>query len=165
MLGPTQCAAFLKDRMTSAILALSGQPCRSANATCIVFDTLDSAEAFCEAKVGELPDVRCEIYDSAGLANPALLMIVHPDHQKQGDTGSSWSRRRRPIAVVLFSAAGPLIWIDVRRANTLILPTFLAFNCILAGLRLLLWDFGVKERDEERRKGLEAHRRVERGDR
>jgi hypothetical protein len=55
LLGPTQCAVFLKDRVSSAALVLTGQPCRSAGATCIVFDTLDAAEAFCEAKVREIP--------------------------------------------------------------------------------------------------------------
>jgi hypothetical protein len=97
------------------------------------------------------------------LAHPALLVIVHPDHQKREDASFFWSRRRKLIAVALFLAAGPLIWIDVRRANTLILPTFLAFNCILTGLRFLFWDFGLKHREQERRKRLEAHRRREHG--
>jgi hypothetical protein len=59
--------------------------------------------------------------------------------------------------------APPLIWIDMRRQNTLILPTFLAFNCILAGLRFIYWDFGVKQQERERRNRLEAHLRKEQG--
>jgi hypothetical protein len=45
----------------------------------------------------------------------------------------------------------------------LILPTFLAFNCILAALRFLYWDFGLKLRERERQQRLEAHRQLERG--
>ena len=51
----------------------------------------------------------------------------------------------------------------MRRANELVLPTFLAFTCILTGLRFLYWDFGVKNRERERQRRLEAHRRKERG--
>jgi hypothetical protein len=40
---------------------------------------------------------------------------------------------------------------------------FLGFNCIFAGLRVLYWNFGVKHSEQERRKRLEAHRKVERG--
>jgi hypothetical protein len=48
VLGPTQCAVLLKDRASSVAVALTGRPCRGADATRIVFDTLDAAEAFCE---------------------------------------------------------------------------------------------------------------------
>jgi hypothetical protein len=53
---------------------------------------------------------------------------------------------------------------NVPRGSTLILPTFLAFNGILAGLRWLDWEVGVKHREQQRRKGLNAHRKMERGD-
>jgi hypothetical protein len=46
LLSPTQCAVLLKDRVTSAALALNGQLCRSTDATCIVFDTLDETQGF-----------------------------------------------------------------------------------------------------------------------
>jgi hypothetical protein len=165
LIRPTQCAVFLKDRTTSAPRVRDGQPfLKPAETTCIVFDHFDAAQRFCEARVQALPQLRCEIYDAQGLAHPPLLVIVHPDHQRKEDSGSFSSRTRKLIAVGLFLISGPLIWIDVRRGSTLILPTFLAFNCILAGLRFLYWDFGVKHREQERRKRLDAHRKMERGD-
>jgi hypothetical protein len=143
----------------------SGKPYLTPDSTtCLIFDHIDSARQFCEAKVQSLPHLRCEIYDSEGLAHPPLLVVIHPDFQHQEDAGSFWSRRRKLIALALFLAAPPLIWLDVRRANTLILPTFLAFNCILLALRFLYWDFGVKHRERERQQRLDAHRRKELGD-
>lgn len=166
LLGPTQCAAFLKDRQSSVSLDADGKPYSNPEATaCFVFDRLDTAQQFCEAKVLALPHLRCEIYDAEGLAHPPLMVIVHPDERHREETGSFWSRRRKLIAMVLFLMAPALIWVDMRRANTIVLPTFLAFTCILTGLRFLYWDFALKHRERERLKRLEAHRRMERGDR
>jgi hypothetical protein len=140
-------------------LTPDGNPFRDpAGTTCVLFDRIDDARWFCESKVQSLPHLRCEIYDSEGLAHSPLLVLIHPDHQHKDEAGSFWSRRRRLIALALFLAAPPLIWIDMRRNNTLILPTFLAFNCILAALRFLYWDFGIKHREKEREKRLAAHR-------
>lgn len=120
----------------------------SEDATCIAFANLEAAQRFCEAKVQALPQLRCEIYDAHGLAHPPLLVIVHPDFRHREDSGVLTSRNRKIIAVGLILVSGPLIWLDARRGNTLILPTFLAFNCILTALRFLYWDFGVKQREQ-----------------
>ena len=59
MVRPSQCAVFLKDRITSSPVAPDGRPFhRSDSATCTVFDSLDDARRFCEAKVQALPQVR-----------------------------------------------------------------------------------------------------------
>ena len=164
VIGPTQCAVFLRDRATSVSRNADGKPFPDPDATtCLLFDRIDEARDFSEAKVRALPHLRCEIYDADGLAHSPLLVIVHPDVQHEEETGSFWSRRRRVIAVILFLMAPPLIWLDRRHANSLILPTFLAFNCILLGLRFLYWDFGVKHREKEREERLVAHRRKELG--
>jgi hypothetical protein len=163
IIRPTQCAVFVKDRLTSAPLSPEGQPFRSSSeTTCLLFDTIAEAQQFCEAKVLERPNLCAEVFDAAGRAHPPLLVITHPGSHGSQEAGPVWSRRRKLIAVVLLLAAPPLIWIDWRRRNTLILPTFLAFNCILAGLRFLYWDFGLKLRERERQQRLEAHRRLER---
>jgi hypothetical protein len=61
LIRPTDCAVFLKHRTISASLAPDGQPYSTpADATCIVFDRLDAARRFCEAKVQAMPHVRCE---------------------------------------------------------------------------------------------------------
>lgn len=156
---------FLRDRATSVSRNADGKAFSDPDTTtCLIFDRIDDALRFCEAKVQALPQLRCEIYDANGLANPPLLVVVHPDVQHEEDAGSFWSRRRKLIAVTLFLMAPPLIWLDVRKASTLILPTFLAFNCILLALRFLYWDFGLKHREREREKRLQAHRKKELGD-
>ncbi len=156
---PDQCAVFFKDRTTSASVDANGKRYSATLATtCFLYSHIDNAIQFCEAKVRALPDVRCEIYDSEGLAHPPLIVIIHPDFQDQEDGGSFWSRRRKLIALALFLISPPLIWLDVRRHSELILPTFLAFNCILLALRFLYWDFGVKHRERTRQQRLETHR-------
>ena len=163
IIRPTQCAVFLRDRLTSTPLSPEGQPFHSLNeTTCLLFDTIAEAQQFCEAKVIERPNLSCEVFDAAGRAHPPLLVITHPDSRGSQEAGQVWSRRRKLIAVGLLLAVPPLLWIDWRRRNTLILPTFLAFNCILAALRFLYWDFGLKLRERERQQRLEAHRRLER---
>ncbi|HLK50791.1 MAG TPA: hypothetical protein VKT49_21770 [Bryobacteraceae bacterium] len=165
VIAPAQCAVFLKDRETSTSLDANGKPYSDPlETTCFLFDFIDAAVKFCEQKVLALPRLRCEIYDSEGLARPPLLVVVHPDFQHAEDSSSFWSRRRKLIAVALFLASPPLIWLDMRHTNELVLPTFLAFTCILTGLRFLYWDFGVKNREQERQRRLAAHRRKERGD-
>jgi hypothetical protein len=99
LLGPTQCAAFLKDRQSSVSLDADGKPYSNPEATaCFVFDRLAAAQQFCEAKMLALPHMRCEIYDAEGLAHPPLMVIVHPDERHREETSSFWSRRRKLIA-------------------------------------------------------------------
>ncbi len=154
----------MKDRVTSASRDPNGNPYPDPDATtCLVFDRIDKAREFCEATVQAMPQLRCEIYDSEGLAHPPLLVIVQKDFAHQEDTGSFWARRRKLIAVLLFLVAPPLIWLDVRGHSTLIVPTIVAFNCIIAAMRLLFWNAGVRHREREREKRLDAHRRKELG--
>ena len=65
LLRPTDCAVFLKDRITSASVGPDGRPYSEPDdTTCILFDSLDKAQQYCEAKVEALPHLRCEVYDS-----------------------------------------------------------------------------------------------------
>src|SRR5262249_39041725 len=138
LIGSNQCAVFLKHRATSLALASDGKPYRDpAATTCFLFDRIDDARCFCDATAQSLPQLRCGISNSEGRSHPPLLVVFPPDYAHTEEAGSFWSRRRRLIAAVCFLVAPPLIWLDVRRNNTLILPTFLAFNAILAGLRFL----------------------------
>ncbi|MFN7993561.1 MAG: hypothetical protein U0Q18_08170 [Bryobacteraceae bacterium] len=163
LIHSSQCAAFFKDRVTSAPRTAEGRPFPdNSKTTCLIFDHLDQAQRFCRDKVEAQPGLRCEIYDAEGLAHPPLLVIVHPGRQDQEDTSSRSSRKRRLVATVLVLASGPLIWVDMRRNFTLVLPTFLALNCIVAGLRFVYWEFATRHREQERRKRLDAHLEMER---
>jgi hypothetical protein len=163
LVRPTECAVFLKDRTTSVAVTPDGLPYATpTEIACMVFNSLDAAQRFCEAKVKALPQLRCEIYDAQGLAHPPLLVMVHPDHERHEDSGSRWRRRRKLVIIALLAAAVPLFWIDRLRSSDLAI--FLALNCIFIALRFVYWDFGVKHREKERQRRLEEHRKMERGD-
>ena len=165
LIRPTQYAVFLKNREDCTSLAPGGQlyPNPDDN-SCVVFNRLDAAQRFCEAKVEALPDVRCEIYDAQGLAHAPLLVIVHPNFQRKEESSSFWWRRRKLLAAIFILLSVPLLWIGTRGSNFSDVATFLAFNCILLALRFLYWDFGLRHREREAWKRLEAHRKIERGD-
>src|SRR5215471_14208696 len=101
LVRPTQYAVFLKNREDFTSLAPGGQlyPNLDDN-SCVVFNSLDAAQRFCEAKVEALPDLRCEIYDAQGLAHAPLLVIVHPNFQRKEESSSFWSRRRKLLATI-----------------------------------------------------------------
>jgi hypothetical protein len=164
VIRPTQCAVFLRHRKSSLPLSPDGEPYGSvADVTCVLFDRIDAAREYGEAKVQALPDLCCEIFDAEGRAHPPLLVITHPEHQGKEDSSPIWSRRRKVIAASLTVASIPLFWIDWQHQNTLILPTFLGFNLILTALRFLYWDFGLKHRARETKQRLEMHRKNEAG--
>jgi hypothetical protein len=165
LISPTECAVFFKDRVDSSPLAPDGQPYASgARESCVVFSSLDAAQRFCEAKIHALPQLRCEIYDSHGLAHPPLVVLVHPDFERKEDGGPIGSRRRTWGAGALFLVSLLFFWMAARSSSSRDLAIFLGINCILLALRFLYWDFGVKQKERERRKRLEDHRKIERGD-
>ena len=131
----------------------SGLPCDGSGvvfadpdaASCLVFDALDEAVAFCEAQVQREPDLAFEVFDSAGRARPPLLRIVHPSVAARSEGSPAAARRRTLFAVVLIAAALPLFWIDWRARGGLILPTFIGINLILVALRLLFLNFVHRE--------------------
>jgi hypothetical protein len=163
LVRPTECAVFLKDGSTSTPLASDGRPFSDpAGITCMVFESMDAAQRFCEAKVEALPHLRCEIYDARGLSHPPLLVIAHPDQQRNDESGSGSSRRRKVVAGGVLLTAAPLFWMGWSKSSDLAI--FLAINCVFVAVRLVYWDFGVKHRERERLRRLEQHRRMERGD-
>lgn len=165
LMHPTECAVFLRDRTSSNPLASDGQAYASpAEVTCIVFSCLDAAIRFCEARVRALPRLRCEIYDSQGLAHPPLAVILHPEAQPKEDAGPIRSRHRKLGASAFSLISLPLFWMGARSSSSGDLAIFLGINCILLALRFLYWDLGLKHSERKRLKRLEDHRRMERGD-
>jgi len=159
---PDQCAVLFKDGATGAPLSPQGKPYHADNeCTCLLFDHLDIAQRFCETRVRHLPSLVCEIFNSEGRAKPPLLVITHPDCQSD-DSGPAASRRRKLIVAALLAAGTALFSVNLWGES--ILATFLASNCVLFGLRFLYWEYAVKSREPERRRRLEAHRRIERSD-
>jgi hypothetical protein len=167
LVGPTQCAVFFKDFRTDAPLSPEGVPFdRMTDCTFLVFDRVDEARRFCEAQVQRHHSMCCEVFDCAGKANPPLLVVVHPKVAETDELSASWVRRRKIIAIVAFVCAVPLLVWDWRTGSYLILPTVVAINLIVLGLRFLYWNSVRTDRSKERAKRLENHmRREEHSDR
>lgn len=160
---PDQCAVLFKDGLTSAPRSPQAKPYRAdTECMCLLFDHLEIAQCFCETTVSRFPSLVCEIFDSEGRAKPPLLVITHPDYKDRDDSGPASSKRRKLILAALLAVGAALFAVNLWGENTL--ATFLASNCVLFGLRFLYWEYAVKNREQERRGRLEAHRRIERGD-
>lgn len=158
-----QCVVFLRDRFTSEARDGDGKRYPDpGDATCFVFDHFEDARRFCEAKTQSIPNLSCAVYDAGGLANPPLFVSAGPDGRQPRRFGAVSVRIRRTVAAVMFLAAPVLVWIDMRRDNVLIFPTFVALNFVLVGVRLIAWDFGRNREEEDRRERLAAHLREER---
>ena len=158
LIAPAQCAVLFRRVDSETPLAPDGTAVANfRDCTFLLFDRLEDARRFCEARVQEFPHMCCEIFDSEGRAKPPLLTIVHP-HAAEKDVISATSVRRRTIAaLVLFVVALPLIWWDWRSGSRLILPTVLGINMIFIGLRLFQWNAARGQRVGEEKKRVEAH--------
>jgi hypothetical protein len=162
LVSADQCAVFCKDLATAAPLSGEGIPVsRITDCTFLLFDRLDEARRFCEARVAEHPSMCCEIFDCEGRAKPPLLTIVHPSMAEKDELSPTWLRRRRVTAILCFLAAIPLFVWDARAGWGLILPTFIAFNLIFLGLRLIYWNSARGSHDQEQAGRLEDHLRRE----
>lgn len=160
--SPTQCAVFFKDFETAAPLSSDGHPIsKMTDCTILVFDRLDEARRFCETSVAEHPSMCCEIFDFKGRARPPLLTIVHPSKAEKDELSPTWMHRRKVMAVLGFLAAVVLFVWDWRADWDLILPTVIAVNLTLFGLRLLYWNTARASRDLEQTRHLEDHLRRE----
>lgn len=158
---PHQCAVFLRNRRLDVSVNRDGKPRSSESGTCILFDSVAQAEAFCRATVDANPDLSCEILDYEGPIHPPLLTIVFNHAGGDDDTHGWFGRHRRIVFLFALCVALPLFYYDFRHQGTLVL-TIIGINVIVAGLRVLLWDWGSKGTERERLTRLEAHRRRER---
>jgi hypothetical protein len=156
LMEPTGCAVILKDRATSTPVTANGLPVADAAfATCVVFPSFDSAMRFCEAQVGTMPDLRCEIYDHEGLARPPLAVVPPQD---SGERGS----RRKWFSILVGLIAAALFWLAARADTSRDIAIFVAINCIVLVLRFLYWDAALSYRERQRLARVVAHRKRER---
>jgi len=136
LLHEGQCAVFLSDIHSGAVLDGEGTPADRGKENCLVFDSLADAKQFCEEVVERCEHVRCDIYDERGLAVSPLVTIVGKRHQRQ--LRSKKSVHRLIVAGVLSMVLSiPLFRYDWLSSGERIWPTFVGINLILLGLRLL----------------------------
>jgi hypothetical protein len=163
LVGATQCAVFFKDVHTAAPLSHDGVAFdRLTDCTFLVFDRLDDARRFCEAQTKEHPWMCCEVFDWEGKAKPPLLVVTDPSVVEKDELSGSWVRWRTTLAIVLFMGAIPLFVWDWKSDYSLILPTVVGINMIVAGLRLLYWNTVRTERNREQARRFEDHVKRER---
>ena len=91
-----QFAVFHSDVATDVERTPDGNYLQPAeDSVCIVFDSLADAEPYCETKVAEIPNLRCDIYDYTGKSKPPFLTYVNkvhltPDQTAQDGDGHWW---------------------------------------------------------------------------
>ena len=127
-----------------------------SDGTCVLFDSLAEARAFCEAGVQSAPATQYEVFDSGGRAHPALLTIVHPSRAHALDAHPRAVRKRRVLGWALIAAALPVIvYASVRPPDIeSIFPGVIGINLLIAGGRFLWFNLGVRETERTREERL-----------
>jgi hypothetical protein len=139
IIRPGQFVAFSKHIDSGGPCDAAGRPfASSGEITCLTFDGLEEARAFCEDGALHAPSVRFDIYDSEGRTNPPLLTIVHPSRIGTLEGNPRGIRIRKRAAIALTIGALALFWFDYwKSAGLLILPTILGINMIIIAARLI----------------------------
>jgi hypothetical protein len=139
IIRPTQFAAFATLADSGVTCDAHGSPASADDATCVIFESLPEAEAFCRERVARTPNVRFDIRDSAGLLRPPLLTIVHPSRADALDESPARYRRNRRWAIVLLVIGPPLVWFDwTFYDGVMVVPTIVGINAVLIAVRLLV---------------------------
>ena len=161
IIRPGQFVTFAKTFDTGAPCDAHGRSfAMMEDASCLVFDSLDEAETFCREQVNRATNVRFEIFDSAGRAQPPLLVIVHPSRQRQLEGNPRGQRLRTHGAIALFIVAAGSFWYDVRYGPGLqFFPTLLGINLVVVALRLLQLNGSYAHAEHVRQRRLAEHKR------
>jgi hypothetical protein len=161
IIRPGQFVAFAKTFETGAPCDAHGRSFgRVEEASCLLFDSLDAAEAFCCEQVNRATNVRFEIYDSAGRAQPPLLVIVHPSRQQQLEGNRRGMRLRTQGAAALFIVAALSFWYDFQHGpGVQFFPTLLGINLVVVALRLLQLNGSYAHAERVRQRRLGEYRR------
>lgn len=134
-----------------------------SDGTCVLFDSLAEARAFCEAAVQAALATQYDVFDSEGRSHPPLLTIVHPGRAHALDAHPRAVRKRRVLGWALIAAGIALITYASWRPPDIesIFPGVIGINLILAGGRFLWFNLGVRESErarEERLATMDSHR-------
>jgi hypothetical protein len=127
---PGQYAAFLRDRDTSVPLTADGL--FAAHKSVTIFDSLDEARAWGEEICTRHSRARCDIYDSAGLANDAVESIYNAAI-RGNYVGPKPARRRLYGGLAAVCIGIVLIAWDVHRDLLFIWGYILGIKMVLVG--------------------------------
>ena len=152
IIRPTEFAAFATLADSGAICDADGVPTSMEDASCIIFETLSDAEAFCRERVTQIPRLRFDILDAAGPRRPPLFTIVHPSRAAALDGSPAKMRRNTYAAIALLAVGPPLIWFDwAFYEGVQVVPTILGINVMLIAVRLLFMNFSHISDERTRR--------------
>jgi hypothetical protein len=158
LIQPSQYVVFLSDAATGAEMTSDGRyPDLGDVPRCLIFDSLTDAEQFCRQRVEQIPNLRCDLFDNHGRANPPVTTFVSPLHQHRLDSPAKAQRMMRwglagvAASLLLFGLA----WM---RKGDWWLAAFFGVQMAFFGLRLLQWGYGMKEelRNRARQSSLRA---------
>jgi hypothetical protein len=123
-----------------------------SDGTCVLFDSLAEARAYCETAVLSSPEARYDVFDADGRVQPPLLTVVHPSRQPALDTDPRVQHKRRVIAWVLIAGGVMLIlWTSWALHDIeAIFPGVIGLNLLLAGGRMLWYNLAVRETERAR---------------
>lgn len=161
IIRPGQFAAFAKTVDTEAPCDADGQPFPTIeDATCLLFEGLAPAEAFCRDQVNRAPTVRFEIFDSGGRANAPLYVIVHPSKMGRLEGNPRGMRLRTQAAIVLLLIAAVSFWYDFQGGRGVqIFPTLLGINLVVVAARLLQLNGSYAHAERLRKQRILEHER------
>jgi hypothetical protein len=164
LVGPTQCAVFLKDVKTANPLALDGAEVEHIrDCTFFLFDRLDEACGFCETQVQRYPRMCCDVFDADGKAKPPMMVVMHPSAAAKDELSPSSVKWRKNVAIASLVGSAGLFAADWRSEFELTWPSILAVNLFLLGLRFLYWNTVSGERRRTQARRVAEHLRRERG--
>ena len=128
-----------------------------SDGTCVLFDSLAEARAFCEAGVQSAPAAQYDVFDADGRVHPPLLTIVHPSRAHGLDAHPRAVRKRRVLGWVLIAAGLPLIIYASWRPADIesIFPGVIGINLVIAGGRFLWFNLGVRETERARQERVD----------
>ncbi len=152
IIRPTEFAAFATLVDSGAVCDADGTPTSSDDASCIIFESLGEAESYCRGRVEEVPSLRFDILDAAGLRRPPLHTIVHSSRAAALDASPRKVRWNRNVAIALLAVGPPLIWFDwTYYDGVIVLPTILGINLVLIAVRLLMMNYSLISDERARR--------------
>ena len=159
IIRPGEFVAFAKTVDTGAPCDEEGQPFRRIDAaTCLLFEGLAQAEAYCRAQVNRAPTVRFEIFDSNGRANAPLYVIVHPSKVDQLEGNPRGIRLRTRAAILLLLIASVSFWYNFHAGRGVqIFPTLLGINLVVVAARLLQLNGSYAHAERLRKKRILRH--------
>jgi len=96
VIQPMQYAVLFRDVETGAELTSDGHYLDTGMMrSCLIFDSLEEAEQYCRRRVEDIPNLRCDVFDSHGRANPPVATFVSQRYEDRLESQAKAGRMMR----------------------------------------------------------------------